>query len=94
LFQAQADHASELLVAISAGGGIKYKVESNWYDLSPPPSHILPGVVAELGNLAGFGEEAFPKEGRIDVAYSGVRLQWNIRMASADAPCVLTPIRK
>ena len=96
LFQAQEDRATELFIAPSATAGapIKYKVGGSWYDMSPPPSHILPGVVAELERLAAFSEGAFPKEGTIDVAFSGIRLAWKIRMTSPDDPCILTPIRE
>ena len=96
LFQAQQDHATEL--AIAPGGGerpaIRYKVGDAWHDLSPPPSHVPPGVVAELGRLASFTRRPFPKEGLIDVHYSGIRLLWVIRMASADAECILTPVEQ
>lgn len=96
LFQAQQDHATELTVAAakSRRSPIRYKVEGTWYDMSPPPAHILPGVIAELGRMAEFTNRPFPKEGLIDVPYSGVRLRWIIRMTSADAEVVLTPIEQ
>jgi len=94
LFQAQQDHATELAIAptISGRPPIRYKVEGTWYDMSPPPSYILPEVVAELSRLAAFAKRPFPKEGLIDVPYGGVRLRWVLRMTSADADCILTPI--
>ncbi len=90
---AEEDHASELLVAASAGAGsaIRYEVAGTWYDISPPPLHVLAGLRTELGRLAGFQEAAFPKEGLIDMAYSGLRLRWRARLAAADADYVLTP---
>ena len=96
LFQAQQDHATELTIAPASGERppIRYKVGNAWHDLSPPPAQILPGVVAELDQLAAFARRPFPKEGLIDVAYSGVRLRWIIRRASADADCVLTPVEE
>ena len=96
LFEAQQDRATELVIApvIRETSPIKYKVEGTWYEMSPPPAHILPGVVAELGRLAGFTKRPFPKEGLIDVAYSGVRLRWIIRMTSAEDDCILTPIEQ
>jgi len=96
LFQAQQDHATELVVAPIAGerSPIRYKVEDTWYDMSPPPAHVLPGVVSELGRLAVFTRRPFPKEGLIDIAFSGVRLRWVVRMASADSDCILTPIEQ
>ncbi len=94
LFQAQQDHATELTIAPASGARppIRYKVGDTWYDLSPPPAHILPDVIAELARLAAFTKKPFPKDGLIDVPYSGVRLRWVIRMKSADADCILTPI--
>src|SRR5512138_1660613 len=87
LFQAQQDHATELSIGpVSSGGSpIRYRVGGAWYDVSPPPEQIMRGVVEELGRLAAFTNRPFPKEGLIDVPYSGVRLRWVIRMASADA---------
>ncbi len=94
LFQAQQDHATELTLAPAGGErpSIRYKVRDAWYDLSPPPPHILPGVVAELDRLAAFAKRPFPKEGLIDVPFGSVRLHWIIRRTSADADCVLTAV--
>lgn len=96
LLQAQQDHATELTIGPASSGRppIRYKVGATWYDMSPPPAHIMPGVVAELGRLAGFSNRPFPKEALIDVPYGGVRLRWVIRVTSADADCVLTPIEQ
>jgi hypothetical protein len=96
LFQAQQDHATELTIARASPGRapIRYKVADIWYDMSRPPAHILPGIVAEFGRLAAFTKRPFPKEGLIDVPYSGVRLRWIIRMTSADDDCILTPVEQ
>ena len=96
LFQAQQDRATKLTVAPAARGGspIKYKVGGTWYDMAPPPAHILPAVVAELGRLAAFANRPFPREGLIDVPYSGIRLRWVIRMTSLEEDCILTPIEQ
>jgi len=92
---AQQDHATKLTIAPDAAGAkapIRYQVSGIWYDLSPPPAHILPGVVAELGRLAAFSDSPFPREGLIDVPFEGLRLRWAIRIASADADCILTSV--
>lgn len=96
LFQAQQDHATELAIAPVGGErpSIRYKVGDTWYDMSPPPAHILPGVVAELDQLAAFARRPFPKEGLIDVPFGSVRLRWIIRRTSAEADCVLTPVEQ
>jgi type II secretory ATPase GspE/PulE/Tfp pilus assembly ATPase PilB-like protein len=96
LFQAQQDHATEVTISPARAGQapIRYKVGGTWYDMSPPPAQILPEVVAELGQLAAFTKRPFPKEGLIDVPYSGVHLRWVIRMMSADSDCILTPIEE
>ena len=96
LLQAQRDHATELVIApaMLERPPIRYKVAGDWYDMSPPPAHVLSGVVAELERLAAFTRRPFPKEGLIDIAYSGVRLRWVIRMTSPDADCILTPIEQ
>ena len=95
LFQAQQDHATELTIGLASSGrpAIRYKVGGTWYDMSPPPAHMMPDVVAELGLLAAFSNRPFPKEGVIDAPFGGVRLRWAIRVTSADADCVLTPIQ-
>ena len=94
LCQAQQDRATELVVAPtdSERAAVRYKVDGTWYDMSPPPSHILPEVVAELGRLPNLPEGAFPKEGTIDIAYFTGRVRWRIQMTSAEGECVLTPI--
>ncbi|HTL58135.1 MAG TPA: hypothetical protein VL361_20780, partial [Candidatus Limnocylindrales bacterium] len=55
------------------------------------PSRALdwPVVVSELAGLAGIRDAAYPKEGIIYVAYSGVRLRWQVKMASEKSECVL-----
>lgn len=96
LFQAQEDGATELVISPASGARppIRYKVGDTWHDLSPPPAHILPGVVAELSRLAAFSKRPFPKEGLIDVPFGRDRLRWVIRMTSAEADCILTPVEQ
>ena len=96
LFQAWQDNATELVVGSSPGVGahIRYRVAGNLYEMSSPPAHIVPDVIAELGWLAGLPDGAFPKEGTIDVKLSTGHAKWKIHMASADAECILTAIRE
>src|SRR5689334_22557899 len=94
LFQAQQDRATELMIGPAGGPGrapIRYKVGGTWHDWSPPPEHILPGVVAELGRLAALTDGPFPRQGLIDMPLGALRLRWTLRMASAHADCILTP---
>jgi hypothetical protein len=94
LFQAQQDHATELVIGAGECDGppIKYKVDDIWYDMSQPPAEILAAVVEEVQRLAALADGAFPREGAVDVAFSGVRLAWKVQIASLGAACVLTPI--
>lgn len=96
LLLARQDHAAELIIAPTARerSPIRYKVEDIWHDVSPPPADILRAVIAELGQLAAFTRRPFPKEGLIEVRFSGVHLRWIIRMASTDGDCILTPIEQ
>jgi hypothetical protein len=55
----------------------------------PSPAIDWPVVVSELAGLAGARDTPYPKEGIIYVAYSGVRLRWQFKMASQDSQCVL-----
>jgi hypothetical protein len=89
LLQAQEDHASELVINGSPefSSSIKYKVRETWYELSPPPPHIIPGVITELGRLAGLRGEAFPAEGTIDVQLSGTHFRWKIQLSNKNARC-------
>ena len=93
LFQAQQDHATELVIAPPSGtrSPIRYKLGDAWHDMSPPPADILPGVMAELGRLAAFTKRPFPKEGLIDVPFSGVRLRWIIRIRAPRPSVFLLP---
>jgi hypothetical protein len=94
LFQAQRDHATELVVRSSTGTGaaVRYKVAENWHDWKSPPPELAPAIIGEIGRLADLTKRPCPKEGLIDVAYSGVRLLWVVRMGSADGDCILSPV--
>ena len=94
LLQAQQDHATELTVGLGSAGRspIRYKVEGAWYEMSPPPPALMPGVIADLGRMAALSDSPFPKEGLVDMAFGGVRLRWVVRALSPDADFVLTPV--
>jgi type II secretory ATPase GspE/PulE/Tfp pilus assembly ATPase PilB-like protein len=96
LFQAQQDHATELVIGPSRDGKplIRYKVAGAWHDWQSPGADLVPAIIAELGSLAAFTTRPFPKEGLIDVPYSGIRLLWIIRMKSADTGCTLTAVEQ
>jgi type II secretory ATPase GspE/PulE/Tfp pilus assembly ATPase PilB-like protein len=91
LFQAQQDHATELVIssAIGESAPVKYKVDGTWYDMSAPPPHILPDVVAELGRMARLSEGV--NKGLIDTDFSGVRLRWSATAASGGSGYILKP---
>jgi hypothetical protein len=93
LFQAQQDKASELVVRSSPGTGaaVRYKVADSWHDWTSPGPELAPEVVGEIGRLADFAKRPFPKEGLIDIRFSGVRLLWVARMACA-GECILSPV--
>jgi hypothetical protein len=92
LFQAQQDRATELVIATAGveSKPIRYEVDGTWYDLAPPPAHILPAVEVELRRLAKMAEGA--KEGVIEVPFSRFRLNWKITMADEPGKYVLRPI--
>ena len=94
LHQAHEDQATQLVIGPTCHGemAIRYRVGDQLCELSPPPAHIIPAVIAEIGRLAGSREGMFPIDGNIDVAYSGHRLRWRVTMASKDAECILTPV--
>lgn len=96
LFQAQQDHATELVVRRSPGAGaaVRCKVGDTWHDWTSPTSELAPAIIGEIGRLAAFAKRPCPKEGLIDVPYSGIRLLWVVRMASADGDCILSPVEQ
>ena len=96
LFQAQQDHATELVVRRRPGteAAISYKIDKTWHDWKSPGSEVTPAIIGEIGRLAALANRPCPKEGLIDVPFSGVRLLWVVRMASADGDCVLSPVEQ
>lgn len=94
LFQAQQDHATELVVRSCPGTGaaVRSKVAGNWHDWKGPGPQLAAAIIEEIGRLAAFTKRPCPKEGLIDVLYSGVRLLWVVRMASADGDCILSQV--
>ena len=96
LFQAQQDHATELVVRRRPGtvAAISYKINQTWHDWKSPGSELTPAIIGEIGRLAAFTTRPCPKEGLIDMPFSGVRLLWVVKMESADGDCVLSPIER
>ena len=90
LSQSQRDLASDLVIAPSADGGtaIRYRIENVWHDWTPA-GLAWPSMVSELGGLAGIRDEPYPKAGIIYVAYSGIRMRWQIEMKGPTAECSL-----
>ena len=88
---AQQDKATELILSCTPEGGtaIRYRTGDTWHAWASAPEIKFPHMLAELGGLAGIREGAFPKEGIIYLAYSGLRLRWRVRMPSSDAECAL-----
>jgi hypothetical protein len=91
LSQAQRGRASDLVMAPAPGGGtaIRYKIDEAWVEWVSALGLAWPLVVSELGGLAGIRDARCPKRGIIYVAYSGVRLRWEIRMTSPVGECAL-----
>ena len=96
LFQSQQDHATELVIRSRPGTGaaIRYKVSETWHDWNSPAPELAAAIIEEIGRLAGFTTRPCPKEGLIDVRYSGIRLLWVVKMASADGDCILLPVEQ
>ena len=94
LFHAQQDYATELRISPDAGAKhpIKYEVNGAWHDWAPHPPQMLPAIISEVGRLAGFTGDSFPRHGKIDTPYSGVHLLWKVEMADSRADCILTPV--
>lgn len=85
---AQRDGATELIMEPApAGGGTVFR----YLGRSSPPSPALdwPLVVSELAGLAGMRHAPYPKDGIIYVAYSGVRLRWQLKMPTEASGCIL-----
>ena len=83
---AQQDGATDLVVEPTPGGTVfRYMGHRSL----PYPALEWPVVVSELAGLAGARDALYPKEGIIYVAYSGVRLRWQFKMARQDSECIL-----
>lgn len=91
---AQREHATGLVIGLSepARAPVRYKIKGKWYDWKSPGRDQVPGIIAELGRLAAFSGRPYPKEGLIDVPYSGVRLLWVVWVAGVEADYVLKQV--
>jgi hypothetical protein len=84
---AQRDGATDLVMEPASVDGTVFRYMGH----TSPANRSLewPLVVSELAGLAGVRDAPYPKEGIIHVAYSGVRLRWQLRMANQASECVL-----
>ena len=57
LFQAQQDHATELVVRSCPGTGaaVRYKVAESWHDWKSPGPELAPAIIGEIGSRIGLG---------------------------------------
>ncbi len=90
LAQAQRDGATDLVMEPAPGGGTVYRYLG--HSSPPTPMFDWPTVVSELAGLAGVRNAPYPKEGIIYVAYSGVRLRWEINLTSREEGCLLSDL--
>ncbi len=95
LSTAQRERATEVAMAPAGDGGtsIRYRIDGTWHDWSTA-GIAWPLMVSELEGLAGIRDAPFPKEGIIYVAYSGVRLRWQINLTSREEGCLLSDLGK
>jgi type II secretory ATPase GspE/PulE/Tfp pilus assembly ATPase PilB-like protein len=96
LLQAQQDQATDLVFGTASpceGVPIRYKVDGTWYEMSPFPAHIRPGVVSELVRMAKFPAGHIPGEGVLDESVGDVRLRWIVAMTSAEGECMLVRVQ-
>jgi hypothetical protein len=91
LSTAQREGAAHVTMGPASDGGtsIRYRIDGAWHNWSTA-GIAWPLMVTELEGLAGVGSAAYPKEGVIYVAYSGVRLRWEINLTSQDNGCLLS----
>ena len=96
LFQAQQDGATELVIGVDSAAGtpIRYKVGGAWYEMSPFPSQVRPGVVSELARMANLPAGHIPGEGVVDLSFGEVRLKWTVAIVSAEGECRLERVQK
>jgi hypothetical protein len=85
------DRATEATMGPASDGGtsIRYRIDGVWHAWSTA-GIAWPLMVTELEGLAGVRAKPYPKEGIIYVAYSGVRVRWQINLTSKDKSCFLS----
>ena len=95
LYQSQRDEASEVMIGPSGAGELplRYKVGQTWHDWASPEVSLASKLISEGERLAAFPEGPFPKSGTVDVAFRETRLRWRAQRLSAEAACVLIPLR-
>ncbi len=85
------ERATEMTMGPTTDGwtAIRYRIDGTWHDWSNAGIE-WPLMLSQLEGLAGVRNAPYPKEGIIYVAYSGVRVRWQINMASQDRDCFLS----
>ncbi len=91
LSTAQREGATEVAMGPATDGGtsVKYRIAAAWHDWSTV-GVAWKLIVAELEGLAGVRGAPYPKQGIIYIAYSGVRLRWQINLTGRDNGCLLS----
>lgn len=88
------ERAAEMTMGPTNDGwtSIRYRIDGAWHDWNKAGIEWSL-MVSELEGLAGVRNAPYPKEGIIYVAYSGVRVRWQINVASPDKDCFLSNLR-
>ncbi len=91
LSTAQRDRATEVVMGPAANVGtfVRYRIDAAWHDWSTVGIG-WPVMLSELEGLAGLRGTPYPKQAIIYVAYSGVRLRWQINLTGPDNGCLLS----
>ena len=91
LSTAQRERATDVAMGPAPDGGsfVRYRIDGVWHDWSTV-GIAWPLMVSELEGLAGVRGAQYPKDRIIYIAYSGVRLRWQINLTGQDNGCLLS----